>query len=138
MHRNIAWDKVENPNPQSTPQIPPSSEETTPPVTHLEEVDETIGIPTEVEPLDHIKVEELGLNTNTHDLFLSSKGFPSVDEPEPQILPKLSPLDVNQGDKRGTEPPINSYRPGSFRMNVVKPLTIHTPPSPHMAYFHRN
>ncbi|GJW46918.1 hypothetical protein Tco_0078564 [Tanacetum coccineum] len=48
MHRNIAWDKVENPNPQSTPQVPPSFEETTPHVTHPEEVDETIGIMTEV------------------------------------------------------------------------------------------
>ncbi|GJU23735.1 reverse transcriptase domain-containing protein [Tanacetum coccineum] len=83
MHRDIAWDKVENTNPQSTPQVPPSFEETTPHVTHLEEVDETIGIPTKVEPLDHMKLGDLGLNTNTHDLFLSSKGFSSVDEPEP-------------------------------------------------------
>ncbi|GJR83968.1 hypothetical protein Tco_0154753 [Tanacetum coccineum] len=66
----------------STPQVPPSFKETTPPVTHLEEVDETIGILTEVEPLDHMKLEDLGLNTDTHDHFLSSKGFPSVDEPE--------------------------------------------------------
>ncbi|GJW29850.1 hypothetical protein Tco_0046725 [Tanacetum coccineum] len=83
MHRNIAWDKVENPNPQSTPQVPPSFEETTPHVTHPEEVDETIGIPTEVEPLDYTKLEDISLNTNTHDLSLSSKGFPSVDESEP-------------------------------------------------------
>ncbi|GJU54353.1 hypothetical protein Tco_1228067 [Tanacetum coccineum] len=91
----------------------------TPPVTHSEEVEETIGIPTEVGPLDHITLEDLGLNTNTHDLFLSSKGFPSVDELEPQLLPNFSPLDVNQGDKRGTDPPINPYRPGSFRMKVI-------------------
>nr|GEV12591.1 DNA helicase Pif1-like protein [Tanacetum cinerariifolium] len=69
------------------------------------EVEETIGIPIEVEPLDHMKLEDLGLNTNTYDLFLSSKGFPSVDKPEPQLLPKFSPLDVNLGDKRGTDPP---------------------------------
>ncbi|GJV24528.1 hypothetical protein Tco_1377223 [Tanacetum coccineum] len=73
----------------------------------------------EVEPLDHMKLEDLGLNTNTHDLFLSSKGFPSVDEPEPQLLPNFSPLDVNLGDKRGTDPPINPYNPGSFRMKVI-------------------
>ncbi|GKC79438.1 hypothetical protein Tco_1130212, partial [Tanacetum coccineum] len=34
--------------------------------------------------------------------------------------------------------PIKPMDLGSFRMKVVKPLTIHTPPSPHMAYFHRN
>ncbi|GKA24482.1 hypothetical protein Tco_0710515 [Tanacetum coccineum] len=131
-------DKVDNPSPQCTPQVLPSIELYTPPVTHPEEVEETIGIPMEVEPLDHMKLEDLGLNTNTHDLFLSSKGFPSVDEPEPQLLPNFSPLDVNLGDKRGTDPPINPYSPGSFRMKVVKPLTIHTPPSPHVAYLHQN
>ncbi|GJS59378.1 hypothetical protein Tco_0654162 [Tanacetum coccineum] len=102
------------------------------------EVEETIGIPIEVEPLDHMKLEDLGLNINTHDLFLSSNGFPSVDESEPQLLPNFSPLDVNLGDKRGTDPPINPYCPGSFRMKVVKPLTIHTPPSSHVAYLYRN
>ncbi|GJS24578.1 hypothetical protein Tco_0453210 [Tanacetum coccineum] len=35
-------------------------------------------------------------------------------------------------------PPIKPKDPGSFRMKVVEPLTIHTPPSPHVAYFHRN
>ncbi|GKD49880.1 hypothetical protein Tco_1278856 [Tanacetum coccineum] len=37
------------------------------------EVEETIGILMEVEPLDHMKLEDLGLNTNTLDLFLRSK-----------------------------------------------------------------
>ncbi|GJW07183.1 hypothetical protein Tco_1569606 [Tanacetum coccineum] len=73
----------------------------------------------EVEPLDHMKLDDLGLNTNTHDLILSSKGFPSVDEPKPQILPNVSPLDVNLGDKRGTNPPINPYSLGSSRMKVI-------------------
>nr|GEW87975.1 hypothetical protein [Tanacetum cinerariifolium] len=35
-------------------------------------------------------------------------------------------------------PPIKPKDSGSFRMKVVEPLTIHTPPSPHMAYLHRN
>ncbi|GJS34716.1 hypothetical protein Tco_0533098 [Tanacetum coccineum] len=61
-------DKVDNPSPQR--------------------------ISMEVEPLEHTKREDLSLDTSTHDLFLSSKGFPSVDEPEPQLLPKFSPLDV--------------------------------------------
>ncbi|GJR07288.1 hypothetical protein Tco_0530272 [Tanacetum coccineum] len=112
-------DKVDNPSPQCTPQVLPSIKLYTPPVTQPKEVEEIIGIPVEVEPLDHIKQEDIGLNTNTHDLFLSSKGFPSVDEPEPQLLPKFSPLDVNLGDKRGTDPPINPYSLGSFRMKVI-------------------
>ncbi|GJS65752.1 hypothetical protein Tco_0680316 [Tanacetum coccineum] len=68
-------DKVDNPSPQCTPQILPSIALYTPPMTHPEEVEETIGIPVEVEPLDHMKLEDLGLNINTHDLFLSSKVF---------------------------------------------------------------
>nr|GEW39541.1 hypothetical protein [Tanacetum cinerariifolium] len=104
----------------------------------IEEVEETRGISMEVEPLDHMKLEDLGLNTSTRDLFLSSRGFPSVDEPEPQPLPNLPFLDINLGDKRGTDLPIKPYSPGSFKRKVVKPLTIHTPPSPHVAYLHRN
>ncbi|GJT03702.1 hypothetical protein Tco_0838164 [Tanacetum coccineum] len=72
-------DKVDNPSPQCTPQVLPSIELYTPPVTQ----EETIGIPVELEPLNHMKLEDLGFNTNTHDLFFSSKGFPSVDELEP-------------------------------------------------------
>ncbi|GJT10559.1 hypothetical protein Tco_0857601 [Tanacetum coccineum] len=37
-----------------------------------------------------------------------------------------------------SNPPINPKDSGSFRMKVVEPLTIHRPPSPHVAYFHRN
>ncbi|GJX09985.1 hypothetical protein Tco_0199844 [Tanacetum coccineum] len=80
-------DNVDNPSPQITPQVLPSCEVYTPPMTHLEEVDETIRIPMEVEPLDHTKLEDLSLNTCSHDLFLSSREIPSVDEPEPQLLP---------------------------------------------------
>ncbi|GJW60779.1 hypothetical protein Tco_0110114 [Tanacetum coccineum] len=52
-------EKVDNPSPQSTPQVLPSFEECTPPVTYAEKIDETIGIPMEVEPLDHTKLEDL-------------------------------------------------------------------------------
>nr|GFC08765.1 hypothetical protein [Tanacetum cinerariifolium] len=48
-------DKVDNPSPQSTPQFLLSVEIHTPPVTHSEEVKETIRIPIQVEPLDHMK-----------------------------------------------------------------------------------
>nr|GEW64243.1 MAK10-like protein [Tanacetum cinerariifolium] len=34
--------------------------------------------------------------------------------------------------------PIKPKDSGSFRMKVVEPLTIYTPPSPHVAYFYRN
>nr|GEX08360.1 hypothetical protein [Tanacetum cinerariifolium] len=111
--------KAKSSSPQSTPQVLLSFEVYTSPVTHPKEVEETIGIPIEVEPLYHMKLEDLGLNSNTRDLFLSSKGFPSVNEPEPQILPNFSPLDVNFRDKRGTDPPINPYSPGSFRMKEI-------------------
>nr|GEW89258.1 hypothetical protein [Tanacetum cinerariifolium] len=36
----------------------------------------------------------------------------------------------------GSKPPIKPHSPDSFRMKVIDPLTIHTPPSPHMASFH--
>ncbi|GJR77813.1 hypothetical protein Tco_0090178 [Tanacetum coccineum] len=77
MHRGITWDKVENPNPQSTSQVLPSIEEYTPPVTYLEEVKETIGIPIKVEPLDETPLEDLGLNTCNHDIPLSYKEIPN-------------------------------------------------------------
>ncbi|GKB74207.1 hypothetical protein Tco_0935619 [Tanacetum coccineum] len=34
--------------------------------------------------------------------------------------------------------PIKPKDSGSFKMKVVEPLTIHTPLSPHVAYFYRN
>ncbi|GKA60075.1 hypothetical protein Tco_0759388 [Tanacetum coccineum] len=100
MNKGITWDKLENPNPQSTPQVLPSFEEYTPPMTHPEEVEETIGIPMEVKPFDQTQLEDVGFNTCSHDLILSSREIPSVDEPEPQLLPSFSLLDVNLGDKK--------------------------------------
>ena len=70
----------------------------------------------EVEPLEQAPLEDIGLNTCNDNLTLSSREFPSVDEPEPQPLHNLSYLDEHLGDKRGTDPPINQYYPGSFRM----------------------
>ncbi|GJX31141.1 hypothetical protein Tco_0240996 [Tanacetum coccineum] len=37
-----------------------------------------------------------------------------------------------------SNPPIKPKDSGNFMMKVVEPLTIHTPPSPHIAYLHRN
>ncbi|GJU57722.1 hypothetical protein Tco_1235488 [Tanacetum coccineum] len=97
MHRGIAWDKVENLNPQSTLQVLLLFKEYTPPVTYPEEVEETIRIPMEVEPLDHTKLEDLGLNTCIHDLFLNYREIPNFEEPEPQPqpLPSCPSLDIS-------------------------------------------
>ncbi|GKB99665.1 putative ribonuclease H-like domain-containing protein, partial [Tanacetum coccineum] len=40
---------------------------------HREEVEETLGTPIEVEPLDETQLEDLGLNTYNHDIPLSSR-----------------------------------------------------------------
>ncbi|GKB70094.1 hypothetical protein Tco_0931506 [Tanacetum coccineum] len=86
-------------------------------MTYLEEEEETLGTPMKVGPLDQTKLEDVAL-TN-HNIYLSSREIPSVDEPEPQLLPNSSPLDVNLGDKRGTDPPINPYSLGSFCSKVI-------------------
>ncbi|GJU97495.1 hypothetical protein Tco_1326766 [Tanacetum coccineum] len=102
-------DKVDNPSPQSTLQVLPSFEVYTPPVTHPEEVEETIGIPMEVEPLNEIKLEEVGLNCN-HNTPLSSREDPSFDKPEPQPQPSLNcpPLDASLGPKELKPPQTTS------------------------------
>ncbi|GKB69207.1 hypothetical protein Tco_0930619 [Tanacetum coccineum] len=92
----------------------------------------------EVEPFNQTQIEDLGLNTCIHDLFPSSKEISSFDEPEPQSQPLSSypSLDISLEDERGLETPIKLHNPDSFRMKVVDNLTIHTPPSPHVASFH--
>ncbi|GJU50799.1 hypothetical protein Tco_1220354 [Tanacetum coccineum] len=65
----------------------------TPLVTYLEEVEKTLGIPIEVEPLNETKLEEVGLNCN-HNTPLSSREVPSFDGPEPQSLLNSPSLDV--------------------------------------------
>nr|GEX77839.1 ribonuclease H-like domain-containing protein [Tanacetum cinerariifolium] len=131
-------DKVENPIPQSTPQVLPSFEVYTPPVTNLEEVEETLRAPIEVEPLDETQLKDLGLNTFNNDLPLSSMEVPNFDEPrpQPQPLPSCSSLDISLGKERGPEPPIKPPSLDSFRMKEVAHLTNHAPPSPHVASFH--
>nr|GEX32366.1 ribonuclease H-like domain-containing protein [Tanacetum cinerariifolium] len=130
-------DKVDNPNPQDTPQVLPSFEVYTPPVTYLKEVKETIRIPIEVEPLDETQLDDLGLNTYKHDTPLSPKKVPSFDESEPQLkpLPNYPSLYVILGKEKGPESPINPNSQDRFRMKVVDHLTIHTRPSTHVVYF---
>nr|GEV66854.1 uncharacterized mitochondrial protein AtMg00810-like [Tanacetum cinerariifolium] len=88
-------DEAENSSPQSTPHVLLSFEVYTPHVTYPEEVEDTIGIQIEVEPLDNIKLEYLALNTYSHDLFLSSRKIPSVDKLERLLLSNFSSLDVS-------------------------------------------
>ncbi|GKC90205.1 hypothetical protein Tco_1150854, partial [Tanacetum coccineum] len=138
MPRYIAWDKVDNPSPQSTPQVLSLFKEYPLPVPYPEEVEKTLGTPMEVEPLDKTQLEDLCLNTCNHDIPLSSREVHSFDEPEPQPNPLLScpSLDVSQGDERGPEPPIKPHSLDSFRIKEVDNLTILTPPSSHVASFH--
>ncbi|GJR45129.1 hypothetical protein Tco_1313232 [Tanacetum coccineum] len=102
-------DELENLSPQSIPQVLPSFEVYTSPVTYPEEVEETIGIPIEVELLDETQLEDLNLNTCNNDIPLSSREVPSIDEPEPQPqpLPNCPSLDVSLGDKGGPNHPSN-------------------------------
>ncbi|GKE10114.1 hypothetical protein Tco_1413665 [Tanacetum coccineum] len=83
--QNMMVDKAEKP-PQSTPQVLPSFEVYTPPVTYPEEVEDILGTQIEVEPLDQTKLEDVGLTCN-HNIYLISKKVPSFDEPEPQPNP---------------------------------------------------
>ncbi|GKB48753.1 hypothetical protein Tco_0899506 [Tanacetum coccineum] len=104
----------------------------------LKEVEETLGTPVEVEPLDETQLEDLVVNTCNHDIPLSSKEIPSIDELEPQPQPLLNclSLDVSLGEERGPKPPIKPHSPNSFRMKEVDRLTINTPPLPHVASSH--
>ncbi|GJX52681.1 hypothetical protein Tco_0281050, partial [Tanacetum coccineum] len=82
IHRGIAWDKVENPSPQSTPQVLLLFEVYTPPVTYPKEVKETLGTPIEVEPLDKTQLEDLVLNICNNDFPLSSMEVPNLGDPK--------------------------------------------------------
>lgn len=123
--RDTGNDEVNNIRSLSPPQVLPSFEAHIPPVTYPEEVEETIGAPIEVEPLDQAQLENIGFNTYSDDLFFSSKEVPNFDEPEPQPkpLPKLPSLDVNFGIEIGSDPPINPCSPGSHRIKVVDSKT---------------
>ncbi|GKE91538.1 hypothetical protein Tco_1572633 [Tanacetum coccineum] len=102
---------AENLSPQSFPQVLPSFEVYTPPVTYPKEVKETLGTPIEVESLDETQLEDLGLNIYNHDIPLSFREVPSFDEPKPQPkpLPNYPSLDVSLGKGRGSEPPNKPY-----------------------------
>ncbi|GJY53009.1 hypothetical protein Tco_0444673 [Tanacetum coccineum] len=122
-------------SPESTTQTLPSFEEYTPLVTYPEEVENSLGTPIEVKPLNETKLEEVGLNCN-HNTPLSSREVPSFDGPEPQPLLNSPSLDVSLGDVMSPEPPIKPHSPDTSRMKVVDYLTTQTPPSPHVANSH--
>ncbi|GJR83877.1 hypothetical protein Tco_0154662 [Tanacetum coccineum] len=93
---------AENLSPQSSPQVLPSFEVYTPPVTCPNKVEETLGTPIEVESFDETQLEDLGLNICNHDIPLSSREIPSFDKPEPQpnTLPNCPSLDVIFDEKK--------------------------------------
>ncbi|GKE48930.1 hypothetical protein Tco_1480188, partial [Tanacetum coccineum] len=117
------------------PQVLPSFEEYTPPVTCPKEVEETLGTTIKAEPLNKTKLEEVGLNCN-HNTPFSSRDVPSFDGLEPQPLLNSSSLDVSLGDVIGLEPPIKPHSLDSSRMKVVDYLRTQTPPSPHVVNSH--
>ncbi|GKA10663.1 hypothetical protein Tco_0690096 [Tanacetum coccineum] len=98
----------------------------------LDAYDEPIG------DLDIMEDKDLDLNTCNHDIPLSFREVPIFDEPEPQPqpLPNCPSLDASLGNERGPEPPIKPPSPDSFKMKDVDHLTIHIPPSPHVASFY--
>ncbi|GJU62914.1 hypothetical protein Tco_1244749 [Tanacetum coccineum] len=120
MKVRVKMPRVENPSPQSFPQVLPSFEVCTPSVTYPEEVKETLETPMEVEPLDQTKLEYVGLDTCNHNIPLSYREVPSFDELKPQLksLPNCLSLDISLGDERGLELPIKPQSHSSFRMKV--------------------
>nr|GEU65467.1 hypothetical protein [Tanacetum cinerariifolium] len=87
-------------------------------MTYSEEVEETLGTPMEVEPLDKTQLEDLGLNSCNNYIPLSYKEALIFDESElqPQPLLNCPSLDVSLGEERGLEPPIKPHSSDSFRM----------------------
>ncbi|GKA27361.1 hypothetical protein Tco_0713529 [Tanacetum coccineum] len=122
----------------SSPQVLPSFEVYTLPVTYPKEVEETLGTPIEVESLDETQLDDLGLNIGNHDIPLSSREIPSFNEsePQPQTFPSFPSLEVNLREKRDPKPQIKPPSPDSFRMKVLDNLAIRTPPSSLVASFH--
>ncbi|GJU98601.1 hypothetical protein Tco_1327872 [Tanacetum coccineum] len=109
-------------------------EEYTSPMTYPEEV-EDFRNPDRGSTIERNKTRGNRLN---HDIPLSSREIPIIDEPEPQPhpLPNCLSLYVSLGEERGHEPPIKPHGPDSFRMKEVDSLTTNIPPSPHVASSH--
>ncbi|GKC49028.1 putative reverse transcriptase domain-containing protein [Tanacetum coccineum] len=106
-------------SPESTTQTLPLFEEYTPPVTYPKEVEKTLGTSIEIEPLNKIKLEEVGLNCN-HNTPFSSREVPSFDGPEPQPLLNSPSLDVCLGDVIGPEPPIKPHSSDSSKIKGLE------------------
>ncbi|GJT74892.1 hypothetical protein Tco_1041617 [Tanacetum coccineum] len=79
----------------------------------------------EYEDEDEVKIKMMGTGMDKesleHNLY--------EDDITPIICHNFSPT---------SNPPIKLKDYGSFRMKVVEPLTIHTPPSPHVVYLYQN
>ncbi|GJR56710.1 hypothetical protein Tco_1407231 [Tanacetum coccineum] len=84
------------------------------PIGDLDMMEDKVDNPSPQKPLNQTQLEDLGLNTYSHDISFSFRELPNVDEPKPQSLSNFPSLDVNLGDKRGSNPFINTYSPGFF------------------------
>nr|GEV41341.1 hypothetical protein [Tanacetum cinerariifolium] len=92
----------------------------TPPVTYPEEVENTLGTPIEVEPLNKTKVKEVGLNCN-HNTPFSSREVPSFDGPKPQPILKSPSLDnICNNDKILSEIQLEHEKEDELVVAVVK------------------
>nr|GEZ23326.1 zinc finger, CCHC-type [Tanacetum cinerariifolium] len=89
------------------------------------------------EPSRQEEFEDLVMNIilDQEEKVRQLKNFDET-KPQPQPFPSFPSLEVDLGEERDPEPPIKPPSPESFRMKEVDHLTIHTPPSPHMASFY--
>ncbi|GJR30768.1 hypothetical protein Tco_1107000 [Tanacetum coccineum] len=80
-------------------------------MTYLDEVEEIIGIPIEVKPLNKPQLADLGLNTCNHDIPFSSREVPSFDKPKPQPQPlrNYPSMVCSIGDEKALNHPINHF-----------------------------
>ncbi|GJT88240.1 hypothetical protein Tco_1069957 [Tanacetum coccineum] len=96
------------------------------PVTYPKEVEETLGTQMEVEPLDQMKIEDVGLDICNQGIPLSSREVSSFDEPKPQLqlLPNCSSLDESLGEERGRDPPTKPHSPDSLKMKETNQAKV--------------
>nr|GEY55345.1 hypothetical protein [Tanacetum cinerariifolium] len=118
-------DKVDNPRPQSTPQVLPSFELYTPPVTYSKEVEETLGTPMEVEPLEETHLEDLGFLEQSRSLGVD---FLNIEMIEDDL--KLEPKEESVRTNLKEEAPLLELRDDSdwrpLASYITKPIGMFT------------
>ncbi|GKB58878.1 hypothetical protein Tco_0915064 [Tanacetum coccineum] len=79
----------------------------------------------EYEDEDEVEIKMMGTGMDKESLEYNLY----EDDTTPIICHNFSPT---------SNPPIKPKDSDNFRMNVIKPLTIHIPPLPHVAYLYQN